>query len=131
MGGRGASSGTSKAGNTYGSQYQTLYESGNIKYIARNAEAREEPLETMVSGRVYVLVKNNGEIKSIHYYNSSNKRAKQINLDHWHKKQNPHVHRGYYHHENDPKEKRLSLTANEQKMVERVLRTWNNRISRK
>lgn len=131
MGGRGASSGMSKKGNPYGSQYHTLYQSGNIKFIARNPDAREEPLETMTSGRVYAFVNENNKIKSIHYFDKRNKRTKQINLDHWHNKKKPHVHRGYYHHENDPGESRLSLTVREKKMVDRILKTWDNRNRRK
>lgn len=131
MGGRGASSGTSKQGNAYGSQYHTLYQSGNIKFVKRNPDAEEELLETMTPGRVYALVKENNEIKSIHYYDEKNMRMKQVNLDHWHQKERPHVHRGYYHHEYDPGEKRLKLTDREQKMVERVIKTWDNRRSKK
>lgn len=33
MGGRGASSGISKRGDKYGTEYRTLFEDGNIKFI--------------------------------------------------------------------------------------------------
>lgn len=36
MGGRGASSGISRSGNKYGTEYSTLYQSGNIKFIKQN-----------------------------------------------------------------------------------------------
>lgn len=131
MGGRGASSGTSKQGNRYGSQYRSVYQSGNIKFIRRNPGAEEEPMETMTKGRVYATVKDNDEIKSIYYFDNDNKRMKQIDLDHWHKSQRPHVYRGYYHQEYDKSEARLSLSPREEKMVDRVIQTWNNRNNRK
>ena len=37
MGGRGASSGSSKAGNQYGSQYRTLAADGDMKLVVANA----------------------------------------------------------------------------------------------
>ena len=37
MGGRGASSGVSDKGKPYGSEYTTLYQSGNIKFIQSNS----------------------------------------------------------------------------------------------
>lgn len=33
MGGRGASSGVSDSGKPYGSEYNTVYQSGNIKFV--------------------------------------------------------------------------------------------------
>ena len=57
MGGRGASSGISRSGNKYGTEYSTLYQSGNIKFIKQNGvKNAKTPLETMTDGRVYVSV---------------------------------------------------------------------------
>lgn len=62
MGGRGASSGMSydKYGNPkhkYGTEYSTIYQSGNIKFVKYNMSgATTAPLETMTSGRVYATV---------------------------------------------------------------------------
>ena len=36
MGGRGSSSGMSDKGKPYGTEYETLYQSGNIKYVRYN-----------------------------------------------------------------------------------------------
>lgn len=36
MGGRGASSGRSVKGKAYGTEYSTVYQSGNIKFIRKN-----------------------------------------------------------------------------------------------
>ena len=38
MGGRGASSGISTKGNKYGSQYHSVYESGNIKFVTKKQQ---------------------------------------------------------------------------------------------
>lgn len=130
MGGRGASSGTSKRGNAYGSQYHALYQSGNIKYVKKNSRQSEDLMETMTEGRVYAVV-GGDEVKSIMYFDSASRRARQIDLDHTHKGLKPHAHRGYEHQEYDIEEKRLDLTKREQKMVERVLKTWDNRNRKK
>ena len=119
MGGRGASSGMSKLGHAYGSQYHSVYQSGNIKFIVKNPGAKEAPMETMTKGRVYVSV-GGDDLMSIYYFDSHNKRMKQIDLDHSHNKLQPHTHRGYFHQEYDSAEKRLRLTPKELKMVERV-----------
>lgn len=40
MGGRGSSSGMSVSGKPYGSEYHTVYQSGNIKFVAVNDDKR-------------------------------------------------------------------------------------------
>lgn len=55
MGGRGMSSGISEKGNAYGSQYSTLYQSGNIKYVTKSTRDSEPLMETMTEGRVYAV----------------------------------------------------------------------------
>lgn len=39
MGGRGASSGVSVKGNKYGSQYRTIFQDGNIKFVSKKHKA--------------------------------------------------------------------------------------------
>lgn len=56
MGGRGASSGVSVKGKAYGTEYATLYQSGNIKFVRYNDGAATAPMETKTKGRVYVTV---------------------------------------------------------------------------
>lgn len=126
MGGRGARSGTSKRGNRYGGQYRTLHQSGNIKFVKKNARQSETLMETMTAGRVYAVV-GGDEVKSIMYFDKDGKKARQIDLDHTHKGKAPHVHRGYEHQERDPRGRRIDLSEKERRMVDRVLRTWDNR----
>ena len=131
MGGRGASSGMSAKGKPYGSEYKTVYESGNIKFIVPTDGQVKAPLETMTNGRVYVTIGSDGEPRYISYYDKSNKKSKQIDLKgNAHeingKKELPHTHKGYYHSENGT----FVLSAEEQKMVERVRKAWYNRHSK-
>ena len=56
FGGRGASSGISDKGNEYGSQYHTVLESKNIKFVSKNKRTSETLMETMTKGRIYVEV---------------------------------------------------------------------------
>lgn len=58
MGGRGSSSGISDKGKKYGTEYRTVYQSGNIKFIKINKGAATAPMETMTKGRVYVTLDN-------------------------------------------------------------------------
>lgn len=129
MGGRGASSGISKYGNTYGSQYRTVLKSGNIKFVIKREGATESLQETMTRGRVYVRVDDGNNLREIVYFDNDNKRTKQIDLAHFHDGQKPHTHHGYFHYENDSPKQYAKLTTSEKKMVERVRKIWDNHIN--
>lgn len=53
----------SNKGKTYGEEYTTLYQSGNIKFVRYNNGSATTPMETMTDGRVYVTVNAKNEIK--------------------------------------------------------------------
>ena len=129
MGGRGASSGISDDGKKYGSQYETIFKSGNIKFVTQKPNSSEALLETRTRGRIYVLVGKNG-LKSIIYFDRNLKRNKRIDLDHFHHGMKPHTQHGYYDNEydiqNGIRAGATSLTNEERKMVERVLKLWHN-----
>ena len=137
MGGRGSSSGVSRDGKPYGSEFKTLYQSGNIKFIQSNSGNATAPFETMTKGRVYVTVNNSGEPKYITYHDKHNKRFKQIDLSGSAHKVNrqgkiitlktPHTHKGYTHDEKGT----FELSPKEIKMVDRAIKVWHNRIIKK
>ena len=129
MGGRGSSSGMSAKGNPYGSQYHTVLESGNIKFVTKNERDSETLMETMTKGRVYVSV-GGDQLLSVTYFDTENKRTKVIDLSHPHKGQQPHVHHGYLHNENDGPKGAANLTPKEKRMVERVRKLWYNHIGK-
>ncbi len=131
MGGRGASGGGKygKKGDTvYGTEYTTLYQSGNIKFIKHNNGSATAPMETRTKGRVYAIINDKNDIKAISYYDKENKRMKQIDLDPTAphvingKPTTPHTHYGYVHAEHGTKE----LSPTEKKMVDRAKKTWYN-----
>ena len=124
MGGRGASSGVSKYGNPYGSQYHSLLTAGNIKFVEKNSKSSETLMETMTKGRVYVLVSND-KVKSIVYFDKENKRNKQIDFAE-HNGKSPHVHHGYLHDEYSASGDATRLTPKEKQMVENVRKIWEN-----
>lgn len=131
MGGRGASSGISDRGKKYGSEYTTLYESSNIKFVQYNdAKSAKTPQETMTRGRVYVTVNQENKLVSITYYDNLNKRRKQIDLEKEHRGMKPHTHHGYNHNENDSAKGASNLTTEERKMVEEVRSIWYNRFGK-
>ena len=128
MGGRGSSSGISSKGKEYGTEYTTLLQSGNIKFVRYNeSKSSKTPMETMTNGRVYVTVDSRDNISAITYYDKENKRTKQIDLLHPHKNIMPHTHHGYLHNEYDGSKGAANLTAEEKRMVERVKEKWYNK----
>lgn len=129
MGGRGSSSGMSAKGNPYGSQYHTILQSGNIKFVTKNERDSETLMETMTTGRVYVNV-GGDQLLSVTYFDTKNKRTKVIDLSHPHKGQQPHVHHGYLHNENDGPKGAANLAPKEKRMVERVRKLWYNHIGK-
>ena len=130
MGSRGASSGRANNGKAYGTEYRTVYQAGNIKYVAYNeANNAKPPMETMTNGRIYATVNGQGDVKTITYYDKHNKKHKQIDVSGQAHTVNgvvlkpPHTHRGYIHDEKGTR----PLSPKEGKMLERVLKTWYNR----
>lgn len=53
MGGRGSASGMSDKGKPYGTEYETLYQAGNIKYVRYRDGSTTAPMETMTKNRIY------------------------------------------------------------------------------
>lgn len=125
MGGRGASSGISKYGNKYGSQYKTVAAEGNVKIVKARVPKAELLLETMTRGRVYGILNSKGDVGTIAYFDNDGKRSKRIDLDHIHKKLKPHVQHGYFGEGPDGKLGASRLTREEKRMVDRVLRLWD------
>lgn len=132
MGGRGASSGISVKGKKYGTEYRTVYQSGNIKFVKYNdSTAATAPMETMTKGRVYATVNDQNGVKFITYYDKNNKRYKQIDIIGIEHIINgvptiPHTHKGYWHDEKGT----YNLSEKESKMLDRVLKIWYNHISK-
>lgn len=124
MGGRGASSGISADGKPYGSEYTTILQEKNIKFVVVNSGSNTSPLETMTKGRIYVTVdKTKGSLKSISFYDAQNMRYKQIDLDHFHKVDGkslkPHTQEGYFHNG-----RAYAPTKTEKNLIDFVYRVW-------
>lgn len=133
MGGRGASSGMSvdKYGNpqnAYGTQYKTLFVSGNIAFVTKNQRDSETIIETQTKGRVYAVV-GGKDLLSIIYFDNSNKKVKAIDLSHPHKGMNVHVHHGYFHSENDGIKGATKPNDKEKAMVDLVKKLWYNYLN--
>ena len=127
MGGRGSSSGVSNSGKPYGTEFATLLQISNIKYVRHNKGSATAPMETMTRGRVYVTVNADNALKYITYYDKKNKRFKQIDLTRPHKINGvmtiPHTHKGYEHSEKGV----YNVSIKEQEMIDRVTKIWHNR----
>lgn len=130
MGGRGSSSGISSNSSEYGTQYRTILEDGNIKFVNKYNRTSETLMETMTPGRVYVTV-GGKDLLQIIYFDTTNKRTKTIDLSHTHDGKKPHVHHGYEHNENDGKKGYTNLQEKEKRMVERIKKIWNNYLSKR
>lgn len=137
MGGRGSSSGLSKKGNMYGTQFHPIVDrygkplvSGNIKFIESNSRTSESLYETMTKNRVYAVVGGNDLLKIV-YFDKNNRHTKEINFGHRHAGMEPHVHHGYSHNEEDGPKGATGLSEKEKRMVEKVKAIWYDYLSRK
>ena len=129
MGGRGASSGFSfdKNGNPknkYGSQYHTVLQSGDIKFVTKNTRDSETLMETQTPGRVYVEVGGKDLLRVV-FFDKDNKRNHVIErdkrTDEW------HTHNGYLHSEygeahHEP------LSDDDKRMLAKIKNLWYNHI---
>ena len=129
MGGRGASSGFSfdKNGNPmnkYGSQYHTILESGDIKFVTKNTRESETLMETMTPGRVYVEVGGNDLLRIV-FFDKDNKRNHVIErnkrTDEW------HTHNGYLHAEYGAAQHE-PLSDDDKRTLAEVKRLWYKHI---
>lgn len=120
MGGRGASSGASKSGRIYGTEYKTLAQFGSVKVVRLNGKgAVTAPMETVTRGRVYATVDGKGDIKHISFYDEYGERTKQIDVKGKpHNGLLPHVHVGYEHNEISDRD----LTEKERSVVNDILK---------
>lgn len=128
MGGRGASSGISVSGKPYGSEYRTVLQYRNIKFLIPTDGHVKAPLETMTKGRIYVTIGTDGEPRYISFYDEHNLKFEQIDLrGNPHvingKNELPHTHKGYIHDENGT----FSVSSGEQKLIDTVRNVWYNR----
>lgn len=138
MGGRGASSGLqyikhkgySSYGKKYGSEYQTVLQVGNIKYVKFNKGSATAPMETRAGHkRIYVTVNKQGKPKFINEFGKSGQRIKQIDLSgraHYvkgEKLEPPHTHLGYVHGEGNTRK----LTKREKTLVDYINKVWENK----
>lgn len=123
MGGRGSSSGMSDKGRPYGSQYHSLYEYENVKFVSNIGKNYEPLMETRTEGRVYVQVGGNDIIRIV-FMDGQNTRNKVIEQDKRSKEW--HVHHGYFHTENSEKEHE-PLSAQDRQYLEKIKRIWHNR----
>lgn len=123
MGGRGASSGVSKKGRTYGTQYHMVLEVDNIKFVAKETRQSETLMETMTKGRIYVET-GGDDLLRIVQFDEDNKRNYVIERDKrsdlW------HVHKGYEHTEYSEKHWD-PLTESDKELLAKVQRLWYNR----
>ncbi|GAA0057883.1 TPA: hypothetical protein ACQOKB_000081 [Streptococcus pyogenes] len=115
-------------GKKYGTEYETLHTDGNIKFVRYKGGSAKTPMETMTKGRIYGTVSEKGTLKSLTFYDSENKRNKQIDLEGIpHKVKGvptlPHTHKGYWHDELGTR----GLSAKETKLVVKAVNSWYNR----
>lgn len=128
MGGRGSSSGMSKKGKKYGTEYHSLLQINNVKFIKKNDGSTTAPMETMTPNRVYVTVNKKDEPKNITFYDKGNKRYKQIDLIGYPHKIDgvptlPHTHLGYFHSENGTRK----VNNEEAAFIEKIKSAWDNK----
>ncbi|MDR2733781.1 MAG: hypothetical protein LBC99_03940 [Spirochaetota bacterium] len=116
----------SAAKKKYGTEYRTVLEYKNIKFVVPLKEGSAPvPMETMSAAkdRVYAYVNNAGILKSIVFYDSEGKRARQIDLDHPHVGHKPHIHVGY---DNKHTKEYIPLTERDRAYIDTITKLWEN-----
>lgn len=140
MGGRGAASGAATGEKyhfkgkdyNYGDEFETLLEYGNVKFVKIKEGSPTAPLETSVdpvrkpNGRVYVLIGNKNEIKSINMYGlSDGLRYKEIDKGHRHKGSDLiHAHDTYDIHTD---QNTRNLRQSEKRFIKLIEKRWKQR----
>lgn len=122
----GAKKGISDKGHIYGTDYKTILQSGNIKFVVKNRPDAEELLETMTRGRIYVTLNSKNEPSQIHYFNNELDKNKRIDITQSHQEMKPHLHGFQEQISRNGKKGASKLTKKEQQMVDRVLKIWYN-----
>lgn len=123
MGSRGASSEIAKNGKKYGTEYTTVKQVSNIKFIKVNEGATTAPLETMTKGRIYVTLNNDTNKPQYVTFYSKGKKTKTIDINGRKHKINgkyyrTHVHLGETHDENGSR----PLNKAELKLIGKILK---------
>ena len=125
--------GRGNSGKEYGTEFRTIYQAGNIKYIKYNdANNATVPQITRAKNRIYAVVNAQNNVKFVVFFDKEQKKSKQIDVSgkahHVDGKRldTPHTHLGYIHDENGTRE----LTPAERKILARVLRKWYHHISK-
>lgn len=124
MGGRGASSGITDSGKRYGTEFRTIAQAGNVKFIKNNDGSVTAPMDTRTRGRIYATLDKYNDVKHITFYDVNGERYKQIDVKGpKHIGKLPHNHLGYEHDEYGTRE----LSQKEQRKVNEILTIWSRR----
>ena len=114
----------------YGTDYETILQESNIKFVREKREDAEELLETMTKGRIYVTLNSKENPAHIYYFNNELKRNRRIDITQSHKKMKPHTHHYEEQEIQNGKKGASELTTEELKMVDRVQKIWYNHKSK-
>lgn len=130
LGGRGSASGISDKGRKYGTEYRTLFQSNNIKFIKYDiSKSATSPYETRSNHRIYVTINNKNEPKYITMYRNNGKRLAQIDISgpthtqDGRKFETPHIHVGYEHQGSYVR----NLNFWEKRLLSRTKNIWYNK----
>lgn len=132
MGGRGARYGVSEKGRKYGTEYHTVLQHGNIKFIRFDlSTSASSPYDTRPGNgrRIYVTVNQKNEPKYITMYRTDGRRLAQIDVSgpaHYQdekKIETPHIHIGYEHQGSHVRE----LNHWERNLLEKIQTIWYSR----
>ena len=127
--------GTSKAGKRapYGTEFHSVHQSGNIKFVKPNDGATTAPMYTKTKSRIYATLDENDEVKYITLHgktwkamNEGYNRSRQIDIKGKKHKIDgdptiPHTHFGYHHDKGT-----IKPTKSDQKLMDKVLTEWYN-----
>ncbi|PLS26025.1 hypothetical protein [Bifidobacterium parmae] len=120
MGGRGSSSGVGANGAPYGTEYLTLFQVDNIKFVERrDGKPVKAPIETMSKNRIYATIEpKSGQINSISIMENGKVRSQIDYRDHgpFHE----HVHDWDYSGDKPRRGAARPLTDSERRLFDKI-----------
>ena len=113
----------------YGTEFRTLHQVGNVKFVKPTSGSTTAPEYTQTPGRIYATIDSKNRVKFVSFYDENGNRSKQIDvIGRKHKVKGkkiiPHKHKNLHSEDAFP------LSKKERRQLALIKREWYNHNSR-